>query len=56
MKIRGASQESQQEEDQHLHQTGQPIEEIHQGLFTRELAVSQHDTHKVRTQISIATD
>ena len=40
-------QQAQHKEQDHLHETGEAIKEIHQGLFVRNIAVAQDDAGEI---------
>ena len=54
--LRGERQQTQQEEDDDLHQVGQAVKERYQGLLASDVGVAQDDADDVGAQVAVAAD
>ena len=49
-------QQSQQEEDENLHQAGDAVEKADKGLFAAEFFITQHHSDYVGAQVAVAAE
>lgn len=55
-KFRGGRKKTEEKENQHLHQTGQAVEEMYKGLFRSQRRVADDDSYQVGGEIAVPAE